>query len=266
MNYAIALTPYLNNRSFFYHTAIENCELVQMTPRESIKALKDGDVQAGVIPVAGLSQLGDQFELLGNYGIACEGPVHSVLFFSRIPFEAFTPANTIKLSCDSITSINLLGLLFGYQHGFDRLPQTTIDQDDFDGELVIGNRALKKRWQGGRYSYVMDLSSQWKQKHKLPFVFARWVINKNASEKFYNQLNHWLSTFVKNESRLHRVTAEKEAYQYRMSFGQTLDYLQGIKTWIGEREQAGQACFQSELKKHQPVFYQSNIQLLKQSA
>lgn len=266
MNNTIALTPYLNNRSYFYHTAIENCDLVQMTPRESIKALKDGVVQAGVIPVAGLSQLGDQFELLGNFGIASEGPVLSVLFFSRIPFDAFTSTNTIRLSCDSVTSINLLGLLFGYQLGFDSLPQLTIDHAGFDGELLIGNRALYKRWQGGRYSYVMDLSSQWTRQHKLPFVFARWVINKDVSEKFYDQLKQWLSTFVKNETNLHRITAEKEAYQYRMSYGQALDYLQGIKTRIGEREQAGQECFLSELKQHQPVFYQSNRQLLKQSA
>ena len=81
MNYHIALTPYLNNRAFFYHTAPENCEFIKLSPRESVKALVDGRVQAGVVPVAGLKQIGDQFELLGKFGIASEGPIQSVLFF-----------------------------------------------------------------------------------------------------------------------------------------------------------------------------------------
>ena len=265
MTYSVALTPYLNNRSYFYHTAIENTELVQLSPRKSVKALIEGSVYAGVVPVAGLAQLGDQFELLGNFGIASEGPVQSVLFLSRIPFKNFTSTNTIKLSSHSVTSINLLGLLFGYQHGFDSLPQISNEQVVFDGELLIGDRALE-RWQNRQDFYVMDLSRQWTRHQQLPFVFARWVINKDAPEELRNQLKQWLTTFVENETELHRITAEREAHQFRMTYEQVMDYLRGIRTAIGEREQAGQILFLSELKKHRPVFYQSYKQLLKQSA
>ena len=266
MSYSVALTPYLNNRSFFYHSPIENCELVQISPCETIKALKEGDVHAGVVPVAGLSQLGDQFELIGNFGIASEGPVQSVLFLSRIPFETFTTTSVVKLSSDSITSNNLLGLLFGYQHGFDNLPRSACGLKNYDGELLIGDRALNKRWQGGRNLYVMDLSSQWTLCQQLPFVFARWVVNKTALVKFRTDLKQWLTSFVEIETDLHRITAEREAHLYRMTYGQAMDYLLGIRTGIGVRERAGQTRFLSELKKHQPVFYQSNRQLLKQSA
>ncbi len=265
MNYPVALTPYLNNRSFFYHTDIENCELVQLPPRESVKALINGRVQAGVVPVASLAHLGDQFELLGDFGIASEGPVQSVLFFSKIPFELFTPTNTIKLTSESATSIKLLGLLFGYQHGFDNLPQTASDQDVPDGELLIGDRALECL-QSGLDLYVMDLSSQWMQCQQLPFVFARWVINKDAPAKFHTELKRWLTAFVENETNLHRITAEREARQFRMTYGQVMGYLQGIKTRIGEREHTGQSLFLSELKKHSPAFNQLNNQLRKQCA
>jgi len=265
MNYSVALTPYLNNRSFFHHTELENCELVQLPPRESVKAMVAGHVQAGIVPVAGLAQLGDQFELFGDFGIASEGSVQSVLFLSKIPFEAFTSINTVKLSSHSLTSNNLLGLLFCYEHGFDSLPQTSCDQMNFDGELLIGDRALD-RWQNRQDLYVMDLSSQWTRQQQLPFVFARWVINKDAPEKLRGELKQWLTTFVENEIELHRMTAEREAQQFKMTSEQILDYLKGIKTEIGKREKEGQSLFLSEWKKHRPVFYQSNKQLLKQSA
>jgi chorismate dehydratase len=265
MNYQIVLTPYLNNRPFFYHTSLGNCELVQISPRESIKALNDGSAQAGVIPVAGLKLLGDQFKLLGNFGVASEGTVRSVLFFSRLPFDRFTSANTIKLSNESITSINLLGLLFGYQRGFNNLPQLTNDHNIFDGELLIGDRALE-RLQQGEDLFVTDLSERWTQYHQLPFVFARWVIHKNASKEFHVQLKEWLTTFVENEKDLQQVTAEREALLFNMASEQIMDYLQGIKTWIGEREQIGQTLYLAELEKHRPVFERSNKYLRKQYA
>ena len=265
MNYRIAITPYLNNRPFVYHTVIENCELVQQSPRESVRALKEGYIQAGVIPVVCLSQLNDQFELLGNFGIASEGPVQSVLFLSQIPFEAFTSIHTIKLTSESMTSINLLGLLFGYQHGFDNLPRRARDQDEYEGELLIGDRALE-RLQGGKADYVMDLSAAWTRRQQLPFVFARWVVNKNASVKFCTDLKQWLKSFVNNEAGLQQAAAEREAQQFRMTSEYAMNYLQGIKTTIGEREREGQALFLAELQKYRPVFHDSAKQLRKRCA
>ena len=265
MNYRIAITPYLNNRPFIFHTVIDNCELVQQSPRESVKALKEGYIQAGVIPVACLSELNDQFELLGNFGIASEGSVQSVLFLSQIPFEQFTSTHTIKLTRESMTSINLLGLLFGYQHGFDNLPRKARDEDDYDGELLIGDRALE-RLQGGKDNYVMDLSSAWTRRQQLPFVFARWVVNKSVSVKFCAELKQWLRSFVTNEADLQQIAAEREAQQFRMTSEYAMNYLHGIKTTIGEREREGQALFLAELQKYRPVFHDSAKQLRKRCA
>ncbi len=260
MNYRIALMPYLNNRAFFHHRILEGCELVKLTPREAVNALKRGHVQAGVVPVAGLKQLGERFELIGSFGIASDGgPVKSVLFFSQQPFELFTSDNSIKLSSDSLTSINLLKLLFGYQQGFSNLPVLANRRGSYEGELLIGDRALL-RHQHGSEAYVTDLAAQWSHHHQLPFVFARWVVDKYAPVEFRLALEEWLTTFVENETRLQRITAEQEAYRYKMRNQQVINYLSGIKTWIGDRECAGQALYLSELKKYQTTQQRQELQ------
>ncbi len=265
MKYSIAITPYLNNRPLLYHTPINNCNLVQLSPRESIKALNSGHVQAGFVPVAGLKQIGERFQLLGDFGIASDRAVQSVLFISRLPFESYTSSHTIRLTHESITSVNLLGLLFGYQHGFDNLPMIANEQEDYDGELLIGDSALA-RMHNGQDLYVMDLSEQWIKYQNLPFVFARWVINKDAPVELQHDLKKWLSAFVENETELKSIAAEQETKNSIMSFQQAIDYLERIKTSIGIREKKGQELYLSELKKHKPEFFWSEKQLRKRYA
>lgn len=265
MKYSIAITPYLNNRPFLYHAPIKDCELVQLSPRESIRAMNNGEVHAGFVPVAGLKQVDEHFEMLGEFGIASECAVQSVLFLSQIPFSAFTPAHRVKLTHESITSVNLLGLLFGYQHGFDNLPMLANDYEEYDGELLIGDSALA-RLHNEQDMYVMDLSEQWNQYQKLPFVFARWVINKDAPNEFREELKQWLSTFVENEMVLKSMAAEQETQISSMTFLQAMDYLNRIKTSINEQGLISQELYLSELDKYNPEFHWSEKQLRKQYA
>ena len=127
MKYSIALTPYLNTRPFFYHQVPDDFELVAMSPRESVQAIESGRAIAGIVPIAGLKQLEDYIDFPGEFGIASEGPVHSVLFFSSRPFAAFTRNCNISLTSESLTSIQLLSLLFVYQLGQADLPGVIAD-------------------------------------------------------------------------------------------------------------------------------------------
>ena len=64
--------------------------------------------------------------------------------------------------------------------------------------LIIGDRAYGYT---KKYKYVYDLSEQWEQFTKLPFVFACWVsrrkLNSNVEKEFSNALNFGLSNLEK---------------------------------------------------------------------
>lgn len=253
MKYSIAITPYLNNRAFLYHTPLEDCEVIQLTPNDTIRAMNNGRLHAGVVPVAGLKQLDTQFEMFGDFGIASEGSVESVLFLSRIPFNEFTSSHRIKLTHESVSSVNLLALLFGYQHGFEQLPMIANDYEEYDGELLIGDGALKSR-HNKQYHFSIDLSEQWMQLQRLPFVFARWVINKDTPMKFRVHLHQWLTSFVENEKKLQAIAAQHETQCSNMTYQQTMNYLNKIKTHIGIQERKAQVLYLSELEKYKPEF------------
>jgi len=253
MKYPIALTPYLNTRSFYYHQVPDDFELVAMTPRESVQAIADGRAIAGIVPVAGLKRIEDYIDYPGDFGIASEGPVNSVLFFSGRPFAEFTRNCNISLTSESLTSIQLLSLLFVYQLGQNNLPGVSADGAHCDGQLLIGDKALSRYYQG-EDKYVTDLSEKWTQYHHCPFVFARWVIRRDAPVELRAQLQNWLERFVNNEIFLKLMTAAHEAVNFGMTTRMVFEYLQGIKTHIGQHERYGQALYFDELERYRPAF------------
>jgi len=65
---------------------------------------------------------------------------------------------------------------------------------DVEGEVIIGDKALKLYLQNPEH--YIDLASAWYEKEGLPFVFARFCVNKNSG--FYQKLiKEFLHTKVK---------------------------------------------------------------------
>ena len=63
-----------------------------------------------------------------------------------------------------------------------------------EGEVIIGDKALKLYLQNPKH--YIDLASLWYEKNGLPFVFARFCVNKNT--RFYKKLvREFLRTNVK---------------------------------------------------------------------
>ena len=61
-----------------------------------------------------------------------------------------------------------------------------------NGEIIIGDKALKKYYDGEN---CKDLAYLWYQKYKLPFVFARFCVNKNK-QKYKKMINKFLNTKI----------------------------------------------------------------------
>jgi chorismate dehydratase len=126
----------------------------------------------------------EKYSLLPNLSISSIGAVKSVLLFSRVPIADL--ANLpVGLTTESDTSINLLKIILAKKYGFHNLFQRTslplseaIQQ--FSALLLIGDTALKASLANNGL-YVYDLGELWHDFSGLPFVFALWIVRRDAA-------------------------------------------------------------------------------------
>lgn len=242
----LIITPYLNTRAFVHHGAPEGCRLLALPPSEAGEAIAGGRAVAGVVPVAGLARLAEAVEYLGAYGISCPGPAQSVLLFSNCPFKRIDASTRIRLSTDSMSSVRLLYLLLAYRFDARPLPRPVQPGEPTDGELVIGDAALR-RVHDPAYEFVTDLADLWVRHHGLPMVFARWVIRRNAPRELRARLRLWLSAYRFREAGLLDRTALEDHARAGLTPARTRRYLAGIRTMLRAEDLSGQRRYLDEL-------------------
>ncbi|MCU0727533.1 MAG: menaquinone biosynthesis protein [Planctomycetes bacterium] len=132
-----------------------------------------GEFDVALLPSFEVLRLGDR-PIVPAGCIASEGPVDSVLLFSR---EALREARTVRLDRSSLTSAALTKVLFRglfsrepeYRSGG---PETDPRHAVEDAVLLIGDPALIAPRDG---LVVSDLATMWREWTGLPFCFAVWV-------------------------------------------------------------------------------------------
>lgn len=158
------------------------------------RALEDA-VDLAVIPVARLRDVAPVFEPLGEFGVACRGPVGSVLLFGEAPVADLVRGGApIHLTTRSETSRRLLGLLCLREFG--RAPAFAPDLAGAQARLCIGDEALRRRLDPGGWPVVADLGEWWHRQTGLGFVFARWMVRRTAPADFKRDALQWLDRCV----------------------------------------------------------------------
>ena len=260
MTAAVAMIPYANMAPYRQLGAPRGCRFVPLVPRASIGALLSGDVVAAAVPVGGLAVLEGVVETVGRFGIAAEGDSMSVLFFSRVAFEEMHGPRTIRVTGESATSVRLLYLLLRQIHGRKGLPHIAGDGQVPDGELLIGDRALVRGQAAGDGPplYVTDLSRGWFDSHGLPFVFARWVVRKDASEVIKLTISAWLEEFKAREPSLVEQAVPEAAGTLDIAPAIVRRYFQAIRRSLDERDIRGQQLFFRQFEAlGRPVLFQT---------
>jgi chorismate dehydratase len=176
--------------------------VVDGIPSDLNRRMANGQLEVSVISAVEYAREASRYLLLPDLGITSDGPVRSVLLFSKRPAEELGAARVL-LSRSSMTSVALLRLLFEHvwkvEPEFGAGDAEISDLDRFAAEphearLVIGDAALLlgaqlREVQDGakpaaelplRYNYVYDLGEEWKRWTGLPFVFAVWVAQRTA--------------------------------------------------------------------------------------
>ncbi|MDF1534978.1 MAG: hypothetical protein P1S46_00560 [bacterium] len=253
MTHPVAIIPYTNMAPLQVFGPPQGCRFVPMVPRESITALLEKRVIAAAVPVGGLPALDSAVDLLGPFGIAARERSMSVLLFSKRPFADIPPDARFRLTSESASSVRLLYLLHGYRNGFKKKPTSAGNGRSADGELLIGDAALLMRKshrenRSHEYPFVTDLAEEWFAMHSLPFVFARWVIRKDAPGTARRALENWLDEFRVNEFDLIHRAAPPAARSLGLPLQEVLDYFRTVRRVLDQDDLAGQERFLTDLE------------------
>ena len=160
------------------------------SPAQCARALAEGEADIGLAPCAEIDRLGLSF--LPDVGIACTGPVRSILLISKRPFDSI---QTLAADSSSRTSVALARILLGERYGcfpevVSRAPELEDMMAECDAALIIGDPALRIRREEIRWQ-SLDLGKEWVRWTGLPMVFAVWcgkerALTDEAREAFVN--------------------------------------------------------------------------------
>jgi chorismate dehydratase len=169
-----------------------DAELVNGVPTDLNRRMATGELDISVVSAVEYARDSRRYLLLPDLAISCDGPVRSVMLFSKRPASDLTSRNVI-VSRSSMTSVALLELLFEnvwhsrpkFVPGDAEIRDVVVDSPtDAEARLVIGDAALvlgSNHRQ--RYPYAYDLGQTWKEWTGQPFVFAVWVAQRSTDVK-----------------------------------------------------------------------------------
>jgi chorismate dehydratase len=100
---------------------------------------------------------------------------------------------------------------------------------NLQGEVVIGDKALQRYFKNSKN--CKDLAKEWYKNYKLPFVFARFCVNKN-----YKQYEKLINKFLNTKVYIPNSIIKKYAKKLDLSTEEIKEYLNLIYYKIGYKE------------------------------
>lgn len=241
--YRISVVSYLNSRPYLAALSAEGIRehilLSSDIPAVCAEKLMDGTVDAGLVPAAILPSLEDP-RIVCDYGISADGDVDSVIVASHSPIRDIT---RIFLDKESRTSVALTRILAEewWHIKPEWIPEKTgADIMELkhpgDAALIIGDRALLHRRE---FSYVYDLSGEWKRMTGLPFVFAVWASNGPAEpactqllEKAFSRLNDISAQLIPELQKEYVYTDVNQYLGKRIRYRLGTDEKRGLELFL----------------------------------
>ena len=222
----VGAVSYLNTKPLIYGfeqgMMSETTELIFDFPSNIAQKLLKDEIDVGLVPVAVLPLM-NEYHIIADYCIGCDGTVASVCLFSDVPLQEI---KTVLLDYQSRTSVALLKILL--KEYWKITPELIAAEKGFEQDikgttagLVIGDRAFK---QIPVSKYHNDLGLAWKNMTGLPFVFAAWVSNKKLPEAFMESFNKATATGMKN---IETIVAQNkfDGYNLHQYYTENISYL-----------------------------------------
>ena len=208
-------------------------------PSECADRLADGRADIGIVPSVELNR--QKLEIIRGTGIACDGPVRSILLISKVPFREI---RTLATDSSSRTSVALSRIVLAKKYGveprlFSERPHLGSMLEHCDAALIIGDAALVLTRQSFRFMCWIWARSGLEMTG-LPMVFAVWAARAELPAQ---DPAPFLHRFVSEWSISDDIVRE-EHLEARDTEALARDYLtRNIVFELGEREYEGLATF-----------------------
>jgi chorismate dehydratase len=248
----LALIPYLNCEPFYGGLSALDFDVVRQVPRELGRLAESGIATCGPLAVADYLRLKDRLEPLGDFGIASEGAVHSVLLFSQREIRRLGGAQ-VGLTVESSTSAALVRLLLERRYALEGVRFVRGEDEGDTARLLIGDRALLAASDGlDDFPFVYDLGEEWNSWQALPFVFARWVVSKDVPDEDRRRIEEALEASLETwEDRIAEIAARRGG-EVGLDEEGVLAYLRGLRYRLGPIEDMAERTFGELLAEMSP--------------
>lgn len=220
-----------------------DAQLIDGVPTALNELMSRSVLDLSVVSAVEYARDAERYLLLPELAISCNGPVQSVMLFSKRPVHELHGSRVI-VSRSSMTSVALLELLFA--HVWRARPEfvpgnaEVVDiahfaLEEHDARLVIGDAALHLHDAAEQdspwptlYPYRYDLGEAWKSWTGLPFVFAVWVAQRTTP--VHDSMAAHASLLASRDWGLANLPelAEQAAHSSGVGPERCLDYLSGL--------------------------------------
>jgi predicted solute-binding protein len=151
-------------------------------PSECADALETGEAEIGIVPSFELTR--QDLDILPGAGIACHGPVRSILLIAKTPLGE---VRTLAADSSSRTSVELARVILDRKYGahprvLPHAPDLDAMLNVADAALIIGDPALRIDPAALPYE-VRDLGADWVEITGLPMVFAVWAARRGVADE-----------------------------------------------------------------------------------
>lgn len=230
--------------------------IVSGTPAYLNQLMARGDLDLSVVSSIEYARHREHYYVLPDLSISCRGEVKSVLLLSQVPV-AELGEEEILVSAESHTSIALLKILFSIKLGVSvtcksgNCTEALASGEPPAAFLAIGDEALRLK-NHDRYPYRWDLGEAWCSWTGFPFVFALWVIQRKAIEKWNGSLKTAVETLLaaKRWGTDHRQLICHEAVKKGvLNFHDLQEYYQCLDFDLDPNQQNGLKLFYEYLAK-----------------
>jgi chorismate dehydratase len=225
--------------------------LISGVPTSLNALMADGQLDISVVSAVEYARDSARYLLLPDLAISCDGPVRSVMLFSKRPATDLDGCRVL-VSRSSMTAVALTELLFRHvwRADPDFVPGDAeigdiarFEEEDHDARLVIGDAALLLDGSPTPYPYRYDLGAEWKQWTGLPFVFAVWVAQRTTPVAEALRVHAGLIASRDWGLKHLDTLAEQAAETHGMSLAVCHEYLSGLDYRLSYPHLAGLTDF-----------------------
>ena len=245
MALSVGCVPYLYAEPFYFAMTRRGMALYECVPSAVTDAAANGMIDAGPVPLVDCFRLADHFEPVAGFCVASVQRAGSSLLYSTSPITGLAGAH-IGVTDEAATALRLLQVLLRLKYQVQPAAYGPL-QAAHDAFLLIGNQALRQRRGAPGFPYTYDLGAEWYAWTGLPFVFARWMVRKEAPAKDKALLEEALYVGLEDGvEALYQVAEPRE--DLLMLPRDIVTYIQGFRYYIGKSEQQAIDQFQRYLR------------------